>query len=377
MKNYEKLIDPIVGDNPCGVDIRTDTEANADYVKLKDLRTNLRREERKSIEMDQNVGIDKGEWDQVIDIATHILSKYSKDIEVISWLLEGLVRVEEIEGLEIGLDVLTKLLKTYGLKLYPQIEEGGDEDLEYKLRPISMLGGKYEAGTLIAPMYFAIIVNTNGGEKYSAWQFKEILKENKKESGYKVTQELLLGCDKLNNVISSINKEEINKMKLSLTSCVSKFNELNTLLSNIFGSNAPNLTNLDDVLNYCFNLVKNLSAIIEGKEVKVEVEEDGSNTNEEEKRKNNSVSFDNLEKIELDRVKAVKLLNMLAKYFRETEPHSPISYTIERVINWSGLSLPEMLCDLIPDKVRDAYCRYTGIPFIESNKEEQTDEEEA
>lgn len=365
MKDYEKLINPIVGDNPCGIDIRTDSEASADYSKLKDLRAKLRREERKAIEIDQNTGIDKGEWDQVVDIANHILSKYSKDIEIISWLLEGLTRVEEIEGLEIGLDVLTKLLKIHGSKLYPQIEEGGDEDLEYKLRPISMLGGKYEAGTLIAPIYFAIIVHTNDGEKYSAWQFKEILKENKKESGYKVTQELLLGCDKLNTIISSINKEALDKMKLSLASCISKFKELNTLLSNVFGSNAPNLINLNDVLNYCFSLVEHLNAIIDDKEVK---EEDNLSTVDEKKVGNNSISFDNLEEIKLDRVKAIKLLNMLAKYFRETEPHSPMSYTLERVVNWSKLSLPEMLCDLIPDKVRDAYCRYTGIPFVENNE---------
>jgi len=375
MQDYKDLLNPIASDNPCGINIRANSsEANADYVKLKELRNRLRREERKAIEIDQSIGINKEEWDQVINIAHNIIVKYSKDIEVISWLLEGLTRVNEIEGLEVGLGILIELLKNHGSKLYPQVEEDGEEDLEYKLRSLSMLGGKYEAGTLIAPIYFAIIVQTTNGEKYSAWQFKEILKANKNESGYKVTQELLLGCDKLKTVISSINKELLAKIKLSLTSCVSRFKELNTLLSNVFGSNAPNLINLNDVLNYCFSLVENFSKIVNEKEESTEGSE--SNIKEEKKIENNSVSFDNLEKIKLDRVKAVKLLNMLAKYFKETEPHSPISYTLERIISWSDLSLPEMLCDLIPDKVREAYCRYTGIPFIESNDGYTEDEVE-
>ena len=375
MQDYKELLNSIASDNPCGINIRANSsEANADYVKLKELRNRLRREERKAIEIDQSIGINKDEWDQVINIAHNIIVQYSKDIEVISWLLEGLTRVNEIEGLEVGLGILIELLKIHGSKLYPQVEEDGEEDLEYKLRSLSMLGGKYEAGTLIAPIYFAIIVQTTNGEKYSAWQFKEILKANKNESGYKVTQESLLECDKLKTVISSINKELLAKIKLSLTSCVLRFKELNTLLSNVFGSNAPNLINLNDVLNYCFSLVENFSKIVNEKEESTEESE--SNIKEEKKIENNSVSFDNLEKIKLDRVKAVKLLNMLAKYFKETEPHSPISYTLERIISWSDLSLPEMLCDLIPDKVREAYCRYTGIPFIESNDGYTEDEVE-
>ena len=45
------------------------------------------------------------------------------------------------------------------------------------------------------------------------------------------------------------------------------------------------------------------------------------------------------------RENAIKKLQEIATFFRKTEPHSPMSYTIEQVIRWSELSLPELLND--------------------------------
>ncbi|KKO00274.1 hypothetical protein LCGC14_0130400, partial [marine sediment metagenome] len=51
----------------------------------------------------------------------------------------------------------------------------------------------------------------------------------------------------------------------------------------------------------------------------------------------------------------------------KTEPHSPMSYTIEQVIRWSELSLPELLNELITDSdARTGYFKLSGIKISET-----------
>jgi type VI secretion system protein ImpA len=69
-----------------------------------------------------------------------------------------------------------------------------------------------------------------------------------------------------------------------------------------------------------------------------------------------------------NRTEAVKALRKVADFFRKTEPHSPVSYALEQVAVWAGLSLPELLKELISDSsVLDDLSRRAGIPKTESD----------
>ena len=62
------------------------------------------------------------------------------------------------------------------------------------------------------------------------------------------------------------------------------------------------------------------------------------------------------------REQAINQLQSVADFFRETEPHSPVSYTIEQVIRWCGMPLPELLAELISDgDAKRSYFRLVGI----------------
>ncbi|MEF1340520.1 type VI secretion system protein TssA, partial [Vibrio rotiferianus] len=62
------------------------------------------------------------------------------------------------------------------------------------------------------------------------------------------------------------------------------------------------------------------------------------------------------------REQAINQLQNVADFFRETEPHSPVSYTIEQVIRWCGMPLPDLLAELISDgDAKNSYFRLVGI----------------
>ncbi|MFT6123142.1 MAG: type VI secretion system protein ImpA [Oleiphilaceae bacterium] len=57
---------------------------------------------------------------------------------------------------------------------------------------------------------------------------------------------------------------------------------------------------------------------------------------------------------------------MVANYFRQTEPHSPLCGALERVVEWGNMSLQELMLALIPDaSARANYTQLTGIDLGE------------
>ena len=62
------------------------------------------------------------------------------------------------------------------------------------------------------------------------------------------------------------------------------------------------------------------------------------------------------------REEAIRQLNNISSFFRQTEPHSPISYVIDKAVKWGDMSLSELISELIPDSSsRETYSSLTGV----------------
>jgi len=367
MIDYNQITKPLNSDHKGGVDLRVDNNLLEHYLNLKSLRSSLRREERKRIEVDGILVTNNNGWQEIISLATNILVNHSKDIEVAIWLLEGLTRVEGIQGLKIGLDILYYFLKEYELgELNPKINnEDEDSGIDNILLPIVMLSGKYEVGTIIAPIYFCCLIQTLDGNSYNGWELKKILQgNNPNQLNQEITKENLLESETIQTILSTINLENFLQLQDTLEQGVESFKKLNALLTEKFERNAPNLDNLNNVLKYCHSLVTNIAMIVKKEEAESGVPEISSAT-EKAGKPNTNFELHNLDHTALDKQLALQLLEVLIKFFRTTESHSPVSYLLSRALNWYKLSLPEILCDIIPDDgMRLEYCKFSGVPFL-------------
>jgi type VI secretion system protein ImpA len=55
-------------------------------------------------------------------------------------------------------------------------------------------------------------------------------------------------------------------------------------------------------------------------------------------------------------------LERIADFFRKTEPHSPLAYTLEEAVRRGRLTWPELLAEVVPDdKVRSGMLVMLGI----------------
>ena len=70
----------------------------------------------------------------------------------------------------------------------------------------------------------------------------------------------------------------------------------------------------------------------------------------------------NIDVSKFDRKTALHILLKVARFFRETEPHSPLPYLLERAVNWGEKSFSELLSEIVVDKASLAQvCDLIGI----------------
>ncbi len=51
-----------------------------------------------------------------------------------------------------------------------------------------------------------------------------------------------------------------------------------------------------------------------------------------------------------DRSDALNRLAAVAEFFRQTEPHSPVSYLVQRAVQWGQMPLEDWLREVISDE---------------------------
>ncbi|WP_198376680.1 hypothetical protein [Neoroseomonas rubea] len=63
---------------------------------------------------------------------------------------------------------------------------------------------------------------------------------------------------------------------------------------------------------------------------------------------------------------AIKQLEEIAAFFRKTEPHSPLAFTLDDAVRRARMPLPELLAEVLPDEAaRKAMLNSLGIRLPE------------
>ena len=340
--DIEALLKPIAGSSPSGRDIREDKS----YEVLKE----ARREED---------GLNQGEWKRepkladwpkVIQTASKILSQDSKDLQVAAWLLEGLVKRHGFAGLRDGLRILRELQERFWDSLYPSIEDG---DLDYR-------SGRIEALNKILP--FAIkstaVTHPPGGPLYSYAQYVQSQEvENlrrgaasdteKKRQFAEALNEGKLEGDKFEKAVAGTPLTHCLALLESITQSADEFDQLDRVLSEKYGEDAPSLRLIKEAISECRSLME---SIVKKKGGAVERAMPEPSKTEgtmaaPAARPQASVGVE-----PRDRADALFRLAAIAEFFRRTEPHSPVSYLVQRAARWGEMPLAEWLQEVIKNQ---------------------------
>jgi type VI secretion system protein ImpA len=131
VSNDIDLLAPIGGDNPAGPSLRA--EAVYQQIKL------ARFEEDDVPQGDWKRERKVADYVQVVRLATDVLARQSKDLQVAAWLTEAWTRREGFAGLGRGIELLRNLLDRFWEHVHPEPEDG---DLEVRAAPLESVGSE-------------------------------------------------------------------------------------------------------------------------------------------------------------------------------------------------------------------------------------------
>jgi type VI secretion system protein ImpA len=381
--DLERLVAPISPDHPVGFDPRIEPSASILYRAIRSARSAARTAERRIATMeDAGAGI-RPDWRPVLDLAIQILAEESKDLEIVAYLIEALVRLHGFAGLHEGFRLCRLLLEDYWQELYPRPDGDG---LATRIAPLMGLNGEGSEGTLIVPILnIPLTCSTTLGEFACAHHDQATSLEriaDPKTRARRVEQ----GAVSLKKFLEAVSDTPLAfylALDEQIEGSLQAFHDLTALLDGLCGEQAPHSSNIKNALLRCQEVVlavagdriKRAATPVAAKNCPAKAANGiatvAAPTDFESMLPASRFDLDSelredtlvdLARGIPSREHALTMLEAVATYFRETEPHSPIAYNLEQTVRWGRMPLPELVADLIPDKAaREHYFRMVGI----------------
>ncbi len=356
----ESLLSPISEDNPVGEDIREDSSPASLFYSIKDARNAARAAERNNMFDGNNTEADD-EWRKILQLAPEILQTKAKDLEIASWYTEALVRRYGFQGLRDGFKLILGLINQYWDNLYPLPDEDG---IETRVASLTGLNGEGAEGVLIAPIRNIDLTEGNDPGPFNFWKYQQALEIDKiidEETKNDKAAKLGFSLEDVDTAVAESSESFYINIIDDITEAIDSFRETGKLLDEYCGFNdAPPTSNILGILEDCLGVVKHIGKYKIPSEESDE-EQDDENSSDETTASDSSSPKQASGPVK-NRQDAFKKLMEIAEFFRKTEPHSPISYILERAVKWGDMPLQDLMKELLPDSsARDVYGSLTGV----------------
>lgn len=348
------LLEPISEDSPAGSNIRDDSSPASPYQTIKDARNSARAAERNNMFDGNNNEADQ-HWRKIFDLAPEILKSNSKDLEIASWYTEALVRIHGFRGLRDGFTLIRELISQYWEPLFPMPDEDG---LETRTACLSGLNGEGSDGVLIAPIRSVLITEDLSSGPFNFWQYQQALDIQKiidEEARASKISKNGFSLDDIERAVNESSDTFFIDLRDDLSTSIDEYREISRLLDEHCGPHeAPPTSNIINTLSDCLGAIKHLGQYKLPEESNPESHEAGEGAVES----TSATANDNAQ----TREQAFRQMLEISEFFRKTEPHSPISYLLEKAVKWGKMPLNELIHELIPDSSsRDHYGSLTGV----------------
>lgn len=362
--DFAGLLAPISEESPVGENLREDYSATSAYYQIKDARNTARAAERAMAAMlgDEGEGPDPPNWSPVVEQATTILTMRSKDLEITAWLIEALVRVEGYAGLRDGFRLARELIETYWDDLYPRPDEDG---LVTKIAPLVGLNGEDAEGTLIVPIAMVPITGIGNSGPFSAWHHDQAREVDQIADDARRAARIAAGAvtkEEFDIAFHEADRESLRDLVGDIARGMAEYEKYCAALDERCGVDAPPTSSIRDALDKVRGTVSFLTQGMFPEEVAVaDAPETAADAPEAEAAPVAAAPAAAPGALHT-REDAFRSLEEIARFFREQEPHSPLSYLLERAVRWGRMPLPDLLQELVHDETtRSDLFRMTGM----------------
>lgn len=341
-----------IGENGSGEDlsfsllfdeIKEARRADPDYLSQGDWATELK----------------QANWPEVIERSAEALATQSKDLMLASWLCEALAHRDHFQGLAFGLHLIARMAEQYWDSLYPDMEDGPEQ----RLSRFSWLDSTLSQVVNELPLTQE---HNYGLQHYQESRWVENLALQNPDAMEQALQDGKINAEIFQRAVVLSTTEFLREQHANVNVCLAQLSMLADTLDKLLGDDAPVFRDLREHLEQCVQLIERLLSE-RGEPIEPEVETPSTEGSSGTDTGGNNVvptagaaaapmgGHGALRTTPRTREEAFELLNGVAQFFKQTEPHSPVPYLVERAIRWGRMPLEEWLRDVIhEDQVVDS-----------------------
>lgn len=346
---FEYLLQKISTEQPCGMDCSFSNE----FSSIKNARI---QDDPLLDQGDWEAEPKQADWNFVETKTIELLSERTKDLRLYTWLIESWSHLYGFEGIARGLELCQRSLMQYWLHLHPEIEDG---DLDQRL-------GLLEGFIAQLPSLIKGVPLVNQAPYYSLKDYEHLLhQQNIKRKQQIEESEELEKTDQYQEQFKQLLFNTPNMLRQQnyqyLLDIENQWQCFKTVLDGLLGLEGPSFSatdaQIESILSSIQRIYKQESSSASLSRVAAPSLESNLNTqtNAELLAKQSvpsfqsSVQFNNQSHI-FNREQALKALQDIADYFQMNEPHSPVSYMLQKIIKWSHMPLHEWLSQVIKNE---------------------------
>jgi type VI secretion system protein ImpA len=358
-----QLLAPIEGENPVGIYLKDD---RARFRQARNAFNAAQSAYRRLLETPESaqdetlIKENETNWNALEETCYEILTTQSKDVEILCWWIASQAfSASPLQSLAQSLDALLQLFNTYWPNIHPYTPDDklkGDSDdaktadrVAIQLRPLIQLMGESEAsGLLYMPLQLIPLVSDITNAEYATARKNNALADLKQKAQKSFSSEkaeieaniksMGAALDTLGELEKFIG-QQCQTYKTPAISC--------RFLKNAFNSGLEAIRYLVGEQFSRWPLDPETGAQQTTKET---AKASGTETTTD----NPTASAAPAQSGKLtfsgaipNRDYAFQQMRQIAEFFKRNEPHSPISFMIEKTIRWGYLSFPELIQELV------------------------------
>ncbi len=298
------------------------------------------------------------DWGKVFDLSQQLLSSQSKDLWVVSWLIEAAIRLEGIVGLRDGLNLCASIVEKFWSTIHPRPED--DEDgARYTVSQLDGLNATVPAILEASP-----ILPNDSRFTWRSYRAALSIENDPPEVRALKIEAGAITLQMFTTAMHQVGAETLMTIKEDIEAALESVSHFDNIMQTTCGydrdgSIAPSMTNIAELLSKIKNDFAEMSAFV--------LDQDNATDSEVTVAEQSGVMSTGqaiASKPVMSREDAFQHLLKVADYFRKTEPHSPVSYALEQAVRWGRMPLPDLLLDLVGDNetLQSMYRRMGIIP---------------
>lgn len=335
------LLAPIPGDNPSGAVLRSSAPEFDEINKLLP-------QQDKAVS-DGIEGGKPGQWSAMIDKCCTGLKAKSKDLRFAGRLTQALINRHGFAGVRDGLQLIVGLLQEFWDTLNPLPDEDTG-DLESRVSPLLALCRETEAPIWIREIPLTDKSAPMDGDENKrvpvTYNLHVLITEKKSDSALPFAAGMA-------KVIGTTPAAFYVTLYEDLGEAVTALETLKKVTNERFGRDlAPDVSKIRESLALCKNRIESIckSRGISLTATAAAAPASSGDPAEEFSSNEEATAMSNGHAGPIrTRAEALTRLREIADFLKQQEPHSPVSYLINRAITWSEMPFEKLLLELVTD----------------------------